>query len=214
MSQSIGIIENIIDQTMIEKLLSKYESLPKEDDGLRLNANTYVEQDFNEIFRKQLEDLIQKHFPRLTVCHATIYSDYGPGGIHTDGYLKKPEKLSLGKTFLIPLESNYAENATVIFHEESDRAVTYNADTGLGDKGVLTYDQVELPKKDSNTSKEFLNTYLRHLSVDDLSLTPAAVLYWKIGSAIYWPRNKFHASAWFPTEHNVRKAIVILTNEQ
>ena len=211
---SIGIIENFIDDIMIKKLLNKYESLSKYDDGLRINADTFIEQDFNSLFKSRIESILQKYFPNLTVCYAAIYSDYKPGGIHTDGYIKKPETKPLGKSFLIPLISTYDQNATIIFDQENEQAVSYNADTGLGNKGVITYDQIKLPKGKNKISKNFIDTYLKHLEIKDLPLSVASVLYWKTGSAIYWPRNKFHASAWFPTtEKNKRKAIVILTNE-
>ena len=38
-------------------------------------------------------------------------------------------------------------------------------------------------------------------------------LYWSVGSALYWPRERFHVSASFPKD-TVRKAMVILTNEK
>ena len=145
------------------------------------------------------------------ICHCTIYSDYKPGGIHTDGYIDHPEPKPLGYTILIPLISQYSENATIVFNECSDKAITYNEDTGLGSKGVQHYSQEKLPAGD-NISKNFLKTFLPHLSIASLSLTLDSVLYWKPGSALYWPRNRFHTSAWFP-EGTIRKAMVILTNE-
>ena len=130
---------------MISELLDKYDSLPKKDNGLRINANTFVEQDYSQVFREKIEYALKPHFNGW-ITHATIYSDYHPGGIHSDGWIKEPEKGTLGYTFLIPLESEYDNNATLEFEETSEKAITYNGATGLGQKGILSYEQQELPQ--------------------------------------------------------------------
>ena len=210
MVKKTGIIKNLIDQKMVDYLLGSYEKLPKKDNSLRLNADTLVEQDFNHRFKEKLQNSIKNYF-NGEICHATIYSDYAPGGIHSDGYINEPEEKSLSYTILIPLVSEHKENATIVFNESSEKAITFNKDTGLGNKGIRSYEQEKLPKGDS-ISESFINTYLSHLSVNQLPFTVDSVLYWSVGSALYWPRERFHVSANFP-KNTVRKAIVILTNE-
>ena len=210
MVKKTGIIKNLIDQKMVDYLLNYYEKLPKKDNGLRLNADTLVEQDFNHRFKEKLQNSITDYF-NGEICHSTIYSDYAPGGIHSDGYIDKPEEKSLAYTILIPLVSEYKENATIVFNESSEKAITFNEATGLGNKGIRSYEQEKLPKGDF-MSESFVKTYLSHLKVDQLPFTVDSVLYWSVGSALYWPRQRFHVSANF-SKNTVRKAIVILTNE-
>lgn len=209
MVKNTGKIKDFFDNDTVKYLLEHFQKLPKTDNGLRINANTMIEQDYNVRFRDKIMNFLRPHFPDLRISHATIYQDYAPGGIHTDGYVGEPE-FDMSYTFLIPLESDYSENATIVFNESNAKAVTYNKATGLGDDGVQSYEQVDMP--DGNLiSKEFCKNYLRHLHKDDLPLTLDSVLYWEVGSAIYWPRARFHSSAWFP-EKTKRKAIVLMTN--
>lgn len=210
MVKKTGIIKNIVDQSFINYMLDHYERLPKNDNGLRHSADTLIEQDFNQRFKQRIIDAISKHFDG-DICHCTIYSDYAPGGIHSDGYIKEPEKKPLHNTILIPLVSEYKENATVVFNEISEQAITFNEATGLGNKGIRSYDQKDLPTG-NYVSDNFMKTYLSHLSVNRLPFTLDSVLYWDVGSALYWPRERFHASAYFP-KNTIRKAMVILTNE-
>ncbi len=205
-----GIIKNIIDQSFIDYMLEHYERLPKTDNGLRHSADTLIEQDFNQRFKEKVSDIVSKHFDG-TICHCSIYSDYAPGGIHSDGYIKEPENKPLDYTILIPLISEYKENATVIFNESSEQATTFNEATGLGNKGIRSYDQKNLPAG-RFISENFMKTYLPHLSVESLPFTIDSVLYWNVGSVLYWPRERFHASAYF-SKNTMRKAMVILTNE-
>lgn len=211
MKNKIGKISNFFDTKMIRELLDKYESLPKKDNGLRINANTFVEQDFSQVFREKIESALKPHYSGW-ITHATIYSDYHPGGIHSDGWIDEPEKGTMGYTFLIPLESEYEANATLVFEETSERAITYNGATGLGQKGILSYQQQELPETEHSMDKDAQQKWLPHIKADKLPFRLKEVLTWEIGSAIYWPRINLHASAWFPSESK-RKAIVVLTNE-
>ena len=87
MVQKTGIIKNIIDKKMVEYLLEYFDKMPKKDNGLRINADTLIEQDFNYRFKQKMQDIIKNYFTG-NVCHCTIYSDYAPGGIHSDGYIE------------------------------------------------------------------------------------------------------------------------------
>ena len=196
---------------MVEELLQKFDSLPKNDNGLRINANTFVEQDFSEMFRQRLQSFLRPHYSGW-ITHATIYSDYHPGGIHSDGWIDTPEKGKLGYTFLVPLESEYTQNATLIFGETSERAITYNGVTGLGHKGVLSYQQRNLPASDSRMRTEEHQKWLPHIKADSIPFSLEKILRWQVGAAIHWPRINLHASAWFPPGTK-RKALVFLTNE-
>lgn len=207
----IGIIEDIIDAGTVEYLLNKFEGLPKKDNGLRVNADTMVDQDFNAKFYTKIKDILSPHF-QGHINHATIYSDYHPGGIHSDGWIDNPETGKLAYTFLIPLESEYENNATVIFKQTSEQAVTYNEATGLGQKGVASYKQNELPESGTIMDADTQKKLFPHLAEGKLPFEIVEVLQWQVGSALYWPRVNLHASAWFPTQTK-RKAIVILTNE-
>ena len=210
MGKKTGIIKNIIDQSMVNYLLDYYNKLPKADNGLRINADTLIDQDFNNRFKDKMQNIINKDLPG-SICHCTIYSDYAPGGIHSDGYIEAKEKYPLANTILIPLVSEFQQNATIIFNESSEKAITFNEDTGLGAKGIRSYEQEKLPEGEG-VSTNFLSTYLSHLKVDTLPFTVDSVLYWSVGSALYWPRERFHVSANFP-KNTERKAVVILTNE-
>lgn len=207
----IGKISNFFDKKMISELLDKYESLPKKDNGLRINANTFIEQDYSKAFREKIISALNPHYNGW-ITHATVYSDYHPGGIHSDGWINEPEKGSMGYTFLIPLESEYEDNATLVFEETSERAITYNGATGLGEKGIVSYQQEDLPSSEHTMDKADHQKWLPHIKVDKLPFKLKEVLKWEIGSAIYWPRINLHASAWFPP-NSKRKAIVVLTNE-
>lgn len=211
MKNKIGKIENFFSDSMISELLDKYEVLPKKDNGLRVNANTFVEQDFSQLFREKIESFLRPHYSGW-ITHATIYSDYHPGGIHSDGYIDNPEKGKLGYTFLVPLETEYEENATLVFSETSERAITYNGATGLGQKGILSYQQRELPESKKFLSRQEHEKWLPHIKAERLPFTLEKVLRWEVGTAIHWPRVNLHASAWFPPGSR-RKAIVFLTNE-
>lgn len=205
-----GKIDNFFSQDFIKWLNSYWDQIPKTDDGLRYNAEAYYEQDWNVELRKNIDDAVAKHFPDTRVTYCQLYSDYAPGGIHTDGWIDE-EQPDMMYTILAPISMNYPFCSTVIFNEESEKAVSYNRATGLGDRGVVSYEQIDLPQ-DKTIGKDFIDVYLKHLEVDALPLTLNSVLYWNVGGAIYWPRKKFHASSWFPTENIDRKAIVIHTN--
>lgn len=211
MKNKIGKIGNFLSLELVTELLDKFDSLPKKDDGLRINANTYIEQDFSSVFRKKMENCIAPHYSGK-ITHATIFSDYGPGGIHSDGWIDKPENGKMGYTFLVPLESEYEQNATLVFTETSEKAITYNQAIGLGQNGILTYHQEDLPQQEYQLDKETKDKWLPHIKKDNLPFTLEKILMWEVGSAIYWPRINMHASAWFP-ENTKRKAMVILTHE-
>ena len=209
MEIKIGKINNVLDNKTVQYLLDKYETLPHKDNGARINADTLVDQDFNLRFNTKMAKILSPYFTGK-ITHATIYSDYLPGGVHSDGWISTPEK-NLGTTFIIPLVSEYEKNATVIFNETSEEAITYNKASGLGDKGIASYKQEDYPDTgyilDSDTHKKWLS----HLD-EGIPFSISDILMWEVGSVIYWPRINLHASAWFPGK-TIRKAIVVLTNE-
>lgn len=211
MENKIGKIPNLLDGELVKELLEKFDNLPKQDNGLRINANTYIEQDFSNIFRQRMQETLAPHY-QGSITHATIYSDYHPGGIHSDGYIDRPEDKEMGYTFLVPLVSEYKDNATLVFEETSERAVTFNSATGLGERGITSYLQAQLPESKHRMDKSAQDKWLPHIKADHLPFRLKEVLKWEIGSAIYWPRINLHASAWFPPGSE-RKAIVVLTNE-
>lgn len=210
MKNKIGKIENLIDEDTVEYFLNKYETLPKKDNGARINADTMVDQDFNKLFYDKLAKILSPYFSG-TINHATVYSDYLPGGIHSDGWIATPEKTKLATTFIIPLVSEYKHNATVVFNETNEEAITYNKATGLGDKGIASYRQENLPDTGNVLGTKIQKQWLPHLD-EGIPFSIAEILRWEVGTAIYWPRINLHASAWFP-EQTDRKALVILTNE-
>ena len=210
MKNKIGKIKNLIDQDTVEYFLNKYKTLPKKDNGARINADTMVDQDFNKLFYDKLAKILSPHFSG-TINHATVYSDYLPGGIHSDGWIATPEKTKLATTFIIPLVSEYKKNATVVFNETNEEAITYNKATGLGDKGIASYRQENLPDTGDMLDTKIQKQWLPHLD-EGIPFSIAEILTWEVGTAIYWPRINLHASAWFP-EQTDRKALVVLTNE-
>ena len=72
MGKKTGIIKNIIDQSMVNYLLDYYNKLPKADNGLRINADTLIDQDFNNRFKDKMQNIINKDLPG-SICHCTIY---------------------------------------------------------------------------------------------------------------------------------------------
>lgn len=210
MTNQTGKIQNFIDKDTIEYFLNYWQSLPKEDNGLRYSASTNCEQEWNVKLKEKLQKLIDPYF-RVKVTHSLLFSDYHPGGIHSDGYIDYPESSELAYTFLIPLSCNYEQSSTIVFNETSEKSVTFNNATGLGNKGVKSYQQESLPTG-KKLGKGFLHQFLPHLTVDSLPFSLNTILFWEIGSAIYWPRKNYHTSAWFPQKNIDRKALVILTN--
>ena len=206
----IGKVKNVLNGDLIEYLLNKYEALPQSDNGARINADTLVDQDFNKRFNEKLAKILSPYFTG-SINHATVYSDYHPGGIHSDGWIGKPEKSKLGKTFVLPLVSEYEKNATVVFEETSEEAVTYNRASGLGDKGIASYKQDEYPHTGYLLDSDLQLRWLPHLN-KGVPFKISEVLEWEVGSALFWPRINLHASAWFP-KNTKRKALVVLTNE-
>lgn len=210
MKNKVGILKNLIDEQTVEQIIQKYEMLPKKDDGLRFEADTLIGEDYSVKWKEKLQTILAPHHD-ADISYAGIFSDYAPGGIHSDGWIDSPQ--SLGYTFLIPLKFNYTNNATVVFEETSEKAVTFNEATGLGNLGILSYDQKPLPKSDKFLDPQFKDKWLSHIPENQLPFTVVDVLPWTVGSAVYFPRKNFHASAYFPTENCVRMGIVILTNE-
>ena len=206
MLKKTGIIKDLIDQNFIDYIINHYDKLPTIDNNLTNNKDTLVEKEFNDQFKEQLSSKLTIFNETLDICHYAIYSDSKAVSIRSDGYVDVPES---SYTILIPLISEYSKNSTIIFNESSDNAITYNQTTEFRNKAVRTYSKATLPAVNSVT-KNFLDNYLPHLSVTSLPFTWDwdCILRWKPGTALYWPRNRFYTSAWFPV-NTKRKAIVL-----
>ena len=207
----VGTIINCLDNNSIGYLLEYWKSLEKTDNGLRYNAETLMHDSSSEKFRHIIYGMVEKHFPKYKIVYSQMYSDYKPGGIHSDGWIDNPEN-DMGLTILVPFSCNYLHSASIVFNEHSEKAVTFNSDTGLGTNGTETYEQLPLPNVQQDIDPDFYNLYMKHLTLKHFPFTIASVLYWNIGSCIFWPRKNFHMSAWFPADNIDRKAVVIHTN--
>jgi len=207
----IGTITKSLSHDSIQYLNEYWKSLTKTDNGLRHNAETLMHLPSSEKFRNIIYGLVGEFFPNYEIVYSQMYADYKPGGIHSDGWIDQPEK-NMGLTILIPFSCNYDHSATIVFNEDSEKAVTFNQDTGLGDNGTETYEQKILPNDGKPLDKNFYNLYMKHLNLQYFPFSISSVLYWKIGNCVFWPRKNFHMSAWFPSENVDRKAVVIHTN--
>ena len=81
----IGYIENFFTADEVEWLKWYWSVLPnKLDTGQRLRSMAYYDQPF---FNKMLQRLNDKILPNEEITTVNLYSDYSPGGIHSDGYI-------------------------------------------------------------------------------------------------------------------------------
>lgn len=210
----IGKIENFLSDTDIKRFVSFKKILETrvKDNGARLNYDCLINEDWNKPLREIIQGKISESFPDLELSWAGMYEDYKPGGIHTDGYIKNPEYYPLGYTFLVPLKSGSSMNSTVVFRETSDEAVTYNNDLGLGSDGIVTYRQVNMDTTAPIIDQSLQNLYMKHFT-KQVHGTVDAVFHWTVGEAMFWPRNRFHTSAWFP-EGTERMGLIITTQKK
>jgi len=207
-------IPNFFTQEECEWFLWYDSVLPKElsrNNGLRYQTMCHYAQPF---FAHKLEQLQAKLPDNEVITTVNINSDYGAGGVHSDGYIEHDKNDNIATSYLIPLthvdeESYY----TLIFDQSSDRAVSFNAETGLGNKGVTTYKQTTREEYglDNTPFDKTDYTYLTHLDYNKLSgFTVDFIHHWTLGTAMTWPRNRFHVSANFSGKYP-RRSVLILT---
>lgn len=209
----IGYIENFFTADEVEWLKWYWSVLPnKLDTGQRLRSMAYYDQPF---FNKMLQRLNDKILPNEEITTVNLYSDYSPGGVHSDGYIDFDKKDIMGHTYLIPfnIDGNFA---TVIFDKTSEEAVTLNAELGMGNSGIVTYKQVDRDFFELNNTpfdKELYNQYLTHLDYNTIAgLKVEQVQHWKLGRAAVWPRKNLHCSANFDGPA-VRETVLIATRK-
>lgn len=187
--------------------------LPKtRDNGLRLTTMTHFAQPF---FARKLADLQSRLPDNEEITTLNINFDYGAGGIHSDGYAEHDKNDDIANTYLVPIVVNPVDRYyTIEFDQTSMQAVTFNNETGLGNKGITTYKQVTRDEYGLNDDPFDINVYethLKHLNYAALSgLTVAHVHEWSLGSAMQWPRQNFHVSANFKNK-NTRASVIITT---
>ena len=186
--------------------------LPKtRDNGLRLMTMTHFAQPF---FARKLADLHSRLPDNEEITTLNINFDYGAGGIHSDGYIEHDKNDDIANSYLVPIVVNPVDiYYTIIFDQTSMQAVTFNGETGLGNKGITTYKQVtrdEYGLSDDPFDVSMYEKYLTHLNYDALrGLTVVHVHEWSLGSAMQWPRQNFHVSANF--KNKVTRASVLIT---
>ena len=214
--KDIGSIENFLTQQEIDWFVWYWHQLPtKADNGQRIYSLTHFDQSFFSRMYQLLNNKIKKSFPNEVITTVNLNWDYLPGGIHSDGYLEYDKNDKIAKTYLVPLVMEKNEYHTVLFDQTSQKAVTLNRELGLGDNGIVTYEQVSRQYFDQLSDYPFdrsvYEKYLQHLNYENLrGLSTIAVHQWKIGKAMYWPRQQLHCSANF--DHNqVRSSLLIVT---
>jgi hypothetical protein len=215
-NQSTEKLTNFISEDLIQWLLWYWTQLPnKIDTGQRYRSFLHHTQPWAGQLKIQLESLIAPYEQNFELITALIADDYAPGGVHSDGWIEcYQEPGPVSKTYLIPLQFE-GEQSTVIFNETSDRAISFNKYTGMGDAGLVTYSQVD-PSEVLDTSKllidkELHNKYLEHIPLETLAgLTVNSVLDWTLGSAVSWPRKNFHCSGSFLPNNN-RISLILMT---
>ena len=187
--------------------------LPKtRDNGLRLMTMTHFAQPF---FARKLADLHSRLPDNEEITTLNINFDYGAGGIHSDGYIEHDKNDDIANSYLVPIVVNPVDiYYTIIFDQTSMQAVTFNGETGLGNKGITTYKQVtrdEYGLSDDPFDVSMYEKYLTHLNYDALrGLTVVHVHEWSLGSAMQWPRQNFHVSANFKNK-DTRASVLITT---
>jgi hypothetical protein len=206
-------IDNFFDVKDCEWFLWYNTILPNtRDNGLRLMSMTHFAQPF---FARKLADLHRRLPDNEEITTLNINFDYGAGGIHSDGYIEHDKDDKIANSYLIPIVVNEVDKYyTIIFDQISKEAVTFNGETGLGNKGITTYRQVtreDFGLSNEPFDKEVYNKYLTHLNYDALKgLTVAHIHEWTLGSAMTWPREKFHVSANFVNK-GTRASVLITT---
>lgn len=181
------------------------------DNGLRYQTMCHYAQPF---FADKLAELQAKLPSNEEITTVNINHDYGAGGIHSDGYLDHDKNDLIANSYLIPIKYTGEEPYyTLVFKQCSDRAITFNAETGLGSAGITTYKQTtreEYGLDDTPFDKTDYG-YLTHLDYDSLAgFTVDRIHCWSLGTAMTWPRHRFHVSANFTGKYP-RSSVLILT---
>lgn len=182
------------------------------DNGQRLLTMTHYSQPF---FAKKLQQLQQRLPKNEQITTVNINFDYSAGGIHSDGYIELDKNDNIANSYLIPISVDDTDKYyTVIFDQTSHRAITFNAEIGLGNAGITTYKQVtrdEYGLSDEPFDEAVYNKYLTHLDYNGLrGLTVDYIHEWKLGEAMIWPRENFHVSANFSNK-DARASVLITT---
>ena len=200
----VGDTDCIFTDELREWCLWYWTQLPdKKDNGQKFVSLTYFDLPYNLWFKTQLENIIYKMEPDSLITHATLHEDYLPGGIHSDGEIetyKEPGEIS--RTYLFPLFIS-EETYSLVFHQKSKKALSLNQILGLGNAGIIDYKQTTAENIGLDITHPFNKSvwekYLTHLDYSACAgLTTAAVLKWKLGHGITWPRENLHTSANFP----------------
>ena len=185
------------------------------DNGQRLLTMTHYAQPF---FAKKLQQLQQRLPENEQITTVNINFDYSAGGIHSDGYIELDKNDDIANSYLIPISVDDTDKYyTIIFDQASHRAITFNAEIGLGSEGITTYKQVtreEYGLEDTPFDKAVYDSYLTHLNYNALrGLTVDYIHEWELGDAMIWPRENFHVSANF-TNKDTRASVLITTRYQ
>ena len=212
--------ESILQMRKITNFFSKEECnwfkwyhsvLPEtRDNGQRLLTMCHYAQPF---FAKKLQQLQQRIPNNEEITTVNINFDYSAGGIHSDGYIDSEEHIA--NSYLIPISVDSEDSYyTLIFDQTSAKAITFNSELGLGNKGITTYTQVtreEYGLADTPFDQEIYERYLTHLNYDGLrGLTVDYIHEWELGTAMIWPRENFHVSANFKNK-DARASVLITT---
>ena len=212
----IGYINNFLNQEEINWFIWYWSQLPtRANNGQREYSLTHYDQKFFSRIRDLLSQKIKKHFSNEEITTVNLNWDYKPGGVHSDGYLTHDKHDKIAKTYLIPIVMDHENYHTLLFDKASKKAVTLNRELGLGNDGIVTYEQVDRnyfeTLGDTPFNKEIYNQYLSHLDYHNLrGLSTVEIMTWNLGRAIYWPREQLHCSADFVHNSN-RSSLLIVT---
>mgnify|MGYP000111981177 CR=1 FL=1 len=205
-------IDNFFTKEECEWFLWYDTVLPEtRDNGLRYQTMCHFAQPF---FAHKLQQLQAKLPANEEITTVNINHDYAAGGIHSDGYLDHDKDDDIANSYLIPIKYTYEEPYyTLVFKQSSDRAITFNAETGLGSKGITTYKQTTREEYGLDDTPFDKTDYglLTHLDYDKLAgFTVDRIHCWSLGTAMTWPRKRFHVSADFSGKYP-RSSVLILT---
>jgi hypothetical protein len=199
---NIGYIENFLSLDEIEWFCWYWEQLPTQvDNGQRKFSWAHFDQPFFSEIKQRLNKKIKNHNQNEEITTINLNWDYAPGGIHSDGFLEHDKQDKIANTYLTPIVMD-CDYQTILFDQQSKPAVTLNQELGLGDNGITTYKQVNrdyFPNlSNKKFSKDVYDRYLTHLNYNALrGFNVIAVQEWKLGRAMYWPREQLHCSANF-----------------
>lgn len=216
---TLGKIPNFLTKEEVDWFLWYYSVLPKKNNtGQRYQSMTFFNVPFFHRIFKSLSQKVKNNDPTEEITTININDDYFPGGVHSDGYIEYDSADDISLTYLIPLKMEVdAHYSTVVFSETSKKAVTLNKENGLGDRGIVTYSQVEkksIVNSNNEFDKEIYNKYLTHLNYSSLAgLTTLKIQDWEVGTAMIWPRENLHCSADFKAD-SPRMSLLITTRKK